>query len=282
MAAQQLRKLIAEFMHLIDTHCHIDFHKYNADRATVLARARAAGIRQLIIPGVDMESLRRARRLVREHNGLFMAVGIHPNSTADWHGPAHLRTLREFVQETNAVAIGEIGLDYHWDKSPKAVQRRAFEDQLALAAELGLPVIIHNREASADVLPILEDWAASLPEPLHARPGVLHSFSAPAEYAERAIAAGFFLGFTGPVTYKNAEDLRRIAARVPDNRILVETDGPFLTPQPHRGKRNEPAYVALVAERLAALRNVAPEDFAAQTTANARALFALSDSQLRD
>ncbi len=262
-------------MQLIDSHCHIDFHKYNADRAAVLKRARAAGVQHIVIPGVDVESLRRARRLVREEPDISMAVGIHPTSTADWHSAASLRTLREFAAEARVVAIGEIGLDYHWDKSPKDVQKRAFEDQLALAQDLGLPVIIHNRDASADVLPILEDWARGLSGELAARPGVLHSFSASMTHAERALEARFYIGISGPVTYKNADELRRVAAWVPDDRLLIETDGPFLTPHPHRGKRNEPAYVALVAERLASLRQVSVEDLAAQTTANAQRLFGL-------
>lgn len=261
-------------INLIDTHCHIDFQAYDADREAMLHRAQQAGVGRIIIPGVDFESIQRARRLVRDHANLYMAVGVHPNSTAEWTGHA-LQNLREWAGEPQVVAIGEIGLDYHWDRSPKAIQQQAFEDQLTLAAELELPVIIHNREASADVLPILEDWVKTLPASLKDRPGVMHSFSAPREYAERTIQIGFYLGFTGPVTYKNADDLRKIAAIVPDDRILIETDGPFLTPHPHRGQRNEPAYIALVAERLAALRGMSNEDFTALSTRNAERLFNL-------
>jgi TatD DNase family protein len=179
------------------------------------------------------------------------------------------------AKELQIVAIGEIGLDYHWDKSPKEQQFGAFEKQLELAARLELPVVIHNREASEDVITILEHWVGDLPASLQERPGVLHSFSAPAEVAERALAAGFYLGFTGPITYKNADSLRHIAARVPLNRLLVETDGPFLTPVPHRGKRNEPAYIPFMVERLASLQQVSVEQMAAATTENAVRLFKL-------
>lgn len=262
-------------MKFFDTHCHIDFNSYDNDRPAVLERAREAGVDRILIPAVDFDSIRRARQLVREEENILMAVGVHPNSTTHWSG-LEIRDLRRWSKDEKVVAIGEIGLDYYRDRSPKALQKRAFEQQLTLAAEVELPVIIHNREASEDVLPILEDWVKSVPEPLKERPGVLHSFSAPTEYAERAIAAGFYLGFTGPVTYKKSDELRRIAAMVPDDKIVVETDGPFLTPQKYRGKRNEPAYVTLVAERLATVRQVDFNEFAALTTANGERLFGLS------
>ncbi|MEL7236877.1 MAG: TatD family hydrolase, partial [Chloroflexota bacterium] len=186
-----------------------------------------------------------------------------------------LDEIRGLAAAEKVVSIGEIGLDYYWDKSPKEKQAAAFRAQLELAAELELPVIIHNREASEDVIPILEEWAKTLPDSLRERPGVLHSFSAPQKTAERAIAAGFYLGFTGPITFKKAEDLRHIAAQVPVGRILVETDGPFLTPHPHRGKRNEPGYIPLMVDRLAALHQMSVEDMGRITTENAVRLFNL-------
>src|SRR5690606_33387864 len=155
-------------------------------------------------------------------------------------------SVAELSQAPKVIAIGEIGLDYYRDRSPKEIQRQAFEAQLALASRLELPVIIHNRDASEDVIAILEAWTRELPDSLRDRPGVLHSFSAPQAIAERALAAGFYLGFTGPITFKNADDLRRVAAMTPLDRILIETDGPFLTPTPHRGQRNEPAYVRFI------------------------------------
>lgn len=261
-------------MPLIDTHCHLDFNAYDGLRDEIVAEAAASGVTRIINPGTDLDRSRAAIALAEAYPGVYAAVGVHPNSTAGF-SPAHLAALRDLAAHPKVVAVGEIGLDYYWDDSPKDVQWAAFEAQLDLAAALGLPVIIHNRDASDDVLAVLGAWAAALPAALRERPGVLHSFSAPQSAAERGLTLGFYVGFTGPVTFKNADDLRHIAARVPADRLLVETDGPFLTPHPYRGRRpNRPAYVRFVAERLAALRAIPYDDFAAQTTANAERLFA--------
>lgn len=262
-------------MRLIDTHCHLDFSTYDGLREELLREAQDAGVIALINPGTDVPRSQAAVTMAETYPGVAAAVGIHPNSTAEFTGES-LEEIRRLAGHPRVVAIGEIGLDYYRDASPKEVQRKALEAQLALAAEKQLPVIIHNREADEDVLSILGAWIAALPPELKDRPGVFHSFSAPQSVAERALKLGFYLGFTGPVTYKKADDLRHVAARVPANRILVETDGPFLTPHPHRGKfPNHPAYVRLTAERIAALRGISEDDFAEQTTANARRLFAL-------
>ncbi|MCC7446158.1 MAG: TatD family hydrolase [Anaerolineae bacterium] len=259
---------------LIDTHCHLDFNAYDDDRDAVMARAAAAGVTRVINPATDAASGAAALQLADRYPGVFVAVGIHPNDTARYQA-ADLDTIRDQANHPKVVAIGEIGLDYYRDWSPKEQQRAAFEDQLTLAAQLGLPVIIHNREASDDVLAVLAAWVPTLPAALRARPGVLHSFSAPRQAAQQALDLGFYLGFTGPITYKNADDLRSAAAAVPLDRLLVETDGPFLTPLPYRGKRNEPAYVAYVADRLAALHNTTVEAIHIATTANAERLFNL-------
>lgn len=262
-------------MTLIDTHCHLNFESYDEDRDAVVDRALEAGVRTVIIPAIDLDSCQAAIDLSQQYPGVYAAVGIHPTSTADFT-PDKIDALAGLAEAEKIVAVGEIGLDYYWDHSPPAVQRQAFEAQLELASRLALPVIIHNREASGDLMDMLETWVAGgLPETLKDRPGVLHSFSAPAEIVDRALAAGFYLGFTGPITFKKADDLRRIASSVPLDRILVETDGPFLTPNPYRGRRNEPAYVPYIADRLAALHQVAPEAMAAATTANAIRLFNL-------
>lgn len=262
-------------MRLIDTHCHLDFNSYDGLRDEIVREAAGAGVTRILNPGTDLDRSRAAVELAARYPGVYAAVAIHPNSTAAW-SDGWIEALRALAAQPKVVAIGEIGLDYYWDESPKATQWRAFEAQLALASELELPVIIHNRDASDDVLDILARWVPTLPPALRDRPGVLHSFSAPQSAAERGLSLGFCLGFTGPVTFKNADDLRHIAARVPDDRILVETDGPFLTPHPYRGRRpNRPAYVRFIAERLAALRVVSDEAFAAQTTANAERLFRL-------
>lgn len=261
---------------VIDTHCHLNFDGYDEDRPAVLARAREAAVHQIIIPAIDLITSQDILRLCDQYNELYATIGIHPNSSADF-SDSMVDTLRQFAAHPRVVAIGEIGLDYHWDDSPKVRQFEALEKQLTLAAELELPVIIHNRDASEDVIAILENWCTTLPPSLKQRPGVLHSFSAPAEIAERALQHGFYLGFTGPITYKNADQLRHVAATVPLDRILVETDGPFLTPVPHRGKRNEPAYIPLIVERLAALKQVSFEIMSQVTTNNARLLFNLSE-----
>lgn len=262
-------------MELVDTHCHLYFHQYDHDRAAVLQRARDAGVRRIVVPAIDLASGRQAVALAAGENGVFAAVGIHPNSSADFK-ESTLDALRPLAGAPKVVALGEIGLDYHWDKSPKPAQWRAFESQLALASELKLPVIVHNREASEDLVAIVQSWASAFPPERRRRLGVLHSFSATDAVAERALELGFYLGFTGPLTYKKADALRETARRIPVNRILIETDGPFLAPQQRRGKRNEPAFVRYINEKLAELHRLPAEDMARQTSGNAETLFALA------
>ncbi|MBK8989180.1 MAG: TatD family hydrolase [Chloroflexi bacterium] len=255
---------------LIDTHCHLDMRQFDGDRTAVLQRAAAAGVAAIIVPAIDWQNVTAVTDLAQTHHSLFAAVGIHPNSSAGWTA-VWLETVRAAAALPKVVAIGEIGLDYHWDDAPKPVQHEAFAQQLALAAALNLPVIIHNREASADVLRLL---AAS---PLAGRenPGVLHSFSGDWAMAQAALDMGFYLGFTGPVTFKKADDLREIVRQTPLERILIETDAPYLAPEPYRGKRNESAYVALVAARIAEVKGVDTAVIAQQTSANAGRLFRL-------
>lgn len=257
---------------LVDTHCHLNFHSYDADRDHIIQRAADVGVKRIINPGIDLETSRAALHLTRQYEGVYAAVGIHPNDAKDLPTD-YLDQLHKMSADAKVLAIGEIGLDYYWDKVAPEQQAAVFRQQLELAKELNLPVIIHNREASMDVLPILEDWARTLPPSLNNRPGVLHSFSASVEYAQRALAAGFYLGFTGPITFKNADDLRRVAAQVPLDRILVETDGPYLTPHPYRGKRNEPSYIPYMVERLATIHQITVEEMTQHTTTNAGQLF---------
>jgi len=249
---------------LIDTHCHLDFERFDEDRDAIVARAAKAGITRIIVPALELGNCAAVLRLTEQYEGVYAAVGIHPNASADWED-GWIDQIRDFAQHEKVVAIGEIGLDYYWDKSPKEVQHRALRLQLELAAELDLPVILHNRESSADIVKLLEQSPT--------RKGVMHSFSASWQIAEAVLAMGFYLGFTGPVTFKKADELRSIIARVPADRLLLETDAPFLTPHPYRGKRNEPAYVAYIADRVAAVRGVTVDELAAQTTANAERLF---------
>lgn len=253
---------------LVDTHCHLDFDRFDADRDEVVARAEAAGVARIVVPALDLENCRAVLALAEQYPGVYAAVGVHPNSTAAWE-ETWIEQLRQLAAHDKVVAIGEIGLDYYWDKSPPETQKRAFEAQLALASDLDLPVIIHNREADEDILSMLKTSVQSERE----RPGVLHSFSSTWEVAEAAIEMGYYLGFTGPVTYKNAGALRDVLARTPMDRILVETDAPFLTPQAHRGQRNEPAYVVHVAEQVASVQNTKLNIVKAMTTENAACVF---------
>lgn len=267
---------------LIDTHCHLDFDRFDEDREAVVARAAAAGLSHIVVPAVDLGNVAAVMGLAERYDGngepglkVVPAVGFHPNSLGEWAEGTPLdewmERLRPLAEDARVVAIGEIGLDYYWNRAAKEVQQRVLAAQLALAAELGKPVILHNRESSGDLLRLLADSPLAGRE----RPGVLHSFSADWETAEAALEMGFYIGFTGPLTYKNSDGLRRIAGRVPLDRLLVETDAPFLPPQSQRGKRNEPAFVVAVAERLAALHNVSFEEMARVTTENAGRLFGL-------
>lgn len=265
---------------LIDTHAHLDLAQFDADRQAVLARASAAGVATMVTVGVDLASSRRAVALAAENEAIVAAVGVHPHDASTLTGDT-LAALRRLSERPRVVAVGEIGLDYYRDRSPRDVQRRAFQAQLAWAARLGKPVIIHDRDAHDDVLGMLQDWARGLAGgALAGRPGVLHTFSGDLAMAEKAISLGFYLGLSGPVTYQNARQLPRIVQAVPLDRIVVETDCPFLPPHPHRGKRNEPSYVRLVAERVAELKGISFDELAAATTANARWLFQLDDGTL--
>lgn len=259
---------------LIDTHCHLDFESFQDDIEAVVERATVAGVTRMIVPSLDLDNALDVLALTSRFLNVYAAVGVHPNSAAGWR-EEWIDHLYELAQRPKVVAIGEIGLDYYWDKTPVGTQRHAFARQLEMAAELGLPVVVHNRESSVDVLRVLSASPLAGVE----RPGVLHSFSADWPTAEAALAMGFYLGFTGPLTYKKANSLRAIATRVPLERILIETDAPFLTPHPHRGRRNEPAYVRLVAEQLAELLDLSLAEIARITTENAVRLFRLAIPQ---
>ncbi len=260
---------------LTDTHCHLDFEQFDEDREEVIARALYAGLVRILNPAVDLPTSRRALALAEKYEFVYAAVGMHPNSALEWTDET-TDALREMAAHPKVVAIGEIGLDYYWDDAPHDVQVYVFRAQLELAAELGLPVIIHNREAGMDILPMLTDWQAQLAaagRPLAKHPGVLHSFSGTEAQAHQAIAANFYLGVTGPVTFKNAVDLQSLISNLPLTQLLIETDAPYLTPHPFRGKRNEPARVALVAGKIAELRSLPLDEVARVTGENAARLF---------
>jgi TatD DNase family protein len=268
-------------MTLIDTHCHLDYEAFDSDRNEVIRRAQEAGVEMILAPGTSTTSSAATAALSAQHAAVYAGVGVHPNDTAAWT-PDSIAELRQLAAQPKVVAIGEIGLDYYWERAAHEVQKKALQAQLELAAEMELPVIVHNRESSEDLLAILLEWQAGLQaagSPLAQRPGVLHSFSGDRAMAEKALAAGYFLGFTGPLTFKNAPELQALAAAVPLEQTLVETDSPFLSPHPLRGQRNEPARVKLVAEKLAELKGLSFEEVAAATTANAQRLFRFEVAQ---
>jgi TatD DNase family protein len=251
---------------LVDTHCHLDLSAFDADRDAVLARAHAAGVGRIVIPGIDLDGSRRAVDLAEAHAELFAAVGVHPNSTAGF-GPQALEALRQLAHSAKVVAIGEIGIDLYWKSVPLEDQRRAFRAQIDLASELEKPVLVHDREAHTEVMEALR-------EARHRSGVVLHAFSGDQAMAKAAVEAGYSLGVDGPLTYKKSDGLRAIFAAAPLDHILIETDAPYLAPQARRGQRNEPAYVREVAEKLAEIRGLTVDEIARATTANAARLFA--------
>jgi TatD DNase family protein len=266
---------------LVDSHCHLDLSHFDEDRDAVIARARAAGVGLIVNPGIDLEHSRQAIALADTYPDVYAAVGVHPNSS-DEFDHSTLAQLRKLASHPKVVAIGEIGLDYHWDTVAPEQQATAFRAQLELAAELGLPVIIHNRDASADVAEILETWVQSgefRTSRLANRPfaGVLHAFGGDLALAERAYEWNFVLSLGGPVTFKNARSLHEIAPQLRLDRLMLETDAPYLTPHPHRGKRNEPAYVALICQQLANLTGVPAQQIASVTTGTALQFFGLEN-----
>ena len=265
-----------------DTHCHLNFNKFDPDRDEVLRRAEEAGVTRILIPGTSLTSSRSAVELAESQPGLYAAIGVHPTEV-DTLQVDTLAGLRKLASESSRiVAVGEIGLDYYWDTSPHELQERLLTEQLDLAAELALPVVIHFREkgdapdgdCARNLLKLLGEWVAGLrsgKNPLAGRPGVLHSFSGSLETARAAIGLGFFLGVTGPVTYRM--DRQELIRQLPLENLLIETDAPFLAPHPQRGKRNEPAYVRLIADKIALLHSCSLEEVAAATSQNARRLF---------
>lgn len=253
---------------LIDSHAHLDAAQFDADRDATLRRAADAGVIAVINIGYNAATWRTTLALVEAHTGIFACLGLHPNDATAWDATI-IPALEALHRHPKAVAVGETGLDYYRDYAPPEIQRAAFRAQIALARRLGRPVVIHHREAHDELLAILrEDVAAH--GPLH---GVLHAFNGGLKFAADLLALGLHLGIGGPVTFKNAIDLHDAVRAVPLNRLLIETDSPYLAPYPHRGKRNESAYVALVAARIAALRGVETQEIAAATTANAAAFF---------
>jgi TatD DNase family protein len=256
----------------VDSHAHIDGDEFDADREEVLARAREAGVRAILNVGTGDPhggTLERAVALAERFEGVYAAVGVHPHDARLYDDAAEQR-LRDILRRGGAkvVALGEIGLDFHYDNSPRDVQREVFARQLRLARELSLPVVIHSREADAETVEVIRAEYAGA-----ARGGVMHCFGGRRRMAEEVLELGFHISFAGNVTFKKAEHLREVACAVPTARLLVETDCPFLAPVPLRGRRNEPAYVVETARFVAALRAVEPEELGRTTSENFARLF---------
>ncbi|NPV76905.1 MAG: TatD family hydrolase [Anaerolineae bacterium] len=262
-------------MALTDTHCHLNLNTFNNDLGDVLERAWTAGLEKILIPAIDLAGSRQIVELCDKHPNLYAAVGVHPNDALTWQKDT-LNCLRDLTQHPKVVAIGEIGLDYYRDRAPKLLQKEILSQQLDLASDAQLPIIVHNRQAFIDLYELIDQWQKSLEEKnslIARRPGVLHSFSEDVKKMQMVVFKNFYIGISGPITYQNAALQRAVAAAVPMDRLLIETDAPFLTPHPFRGQRNEPAHVKYIAEKVAKLRQTNLEKIAKNTTLNANRLF---------
>jgi TatD DNase family protein len=257
-----------KYPYMVDSHAHLDFSNFDRDREEVLQRAEDQGLKLIVNVGFDLLSSKESVMLAGQHPFVYAAVGIHPHDAAK--APSnYLRELEEIAHYPKVVALGEMGLDFYRDRSPRPVQRDVFRRQLRLAKKVNLPVIIHDRDAHEEVLKILEE------EGLPAPGGVMHCFSGELELARKFLKLGLYISIAGPVTYSRNNKLSEVAAAVPLERLLIETDAPFLTPGPLRGKRNEPAYVVFVAEKVAALRGISVESLGRNCLENARRLFSI-------
>lgn len=253
---------------LIDTHTHLDAHQFDEDRAEVIERARTAGVHKLINIGFNRETIPTTMALAEQYDFIYAVVGWHPVDSINML-PGDLDWIASLCDHPKVVAIGEIGLDYHWDTSPKGVQQRVFREQIQLARQKKKPIVIHNRDAHEDVVRLLiEEDAKDVG-------GVMHCYSGSWETAKRCLDMNFYISFGGPVTFKNARVPKEVLANVPLDRLLIETDAPYLAPHPHRGKRNESAFVRLVAETAAEITGKSVEEIAKITTENAMKCFGI-------
>ena len=253
---------------LIDTHAHLDFERFDDDREQVIDDASERGIKKIINIGADMESSRNSVQLAKEYSNIYAAVGMHPHDAEDFNQSCFAE-FKELAQTKKVVAIGEIGLDYHYDNSPRQRQQEVFKEQLKLAKELALPVVIHSRDAKEDSLRILKEHAADLT-------GVMHCYGYDLPTAEEAFELDFYLSFGGLITFNSTSSMRKLVKKLPLERIILETDAPYLTPEPHRGERNESKYVKEVAEKMAEIKDISFSKVAEITTKNAEDLFNLA------
>lgn len=251
---------------LIDTHAHLNAEQFNGDLEEVIDRAKLAGVSTMVVVGFDRPTITKAIELANTYEYIYATIGWHPVDAIDMTED-DLNWIEELAAHPKVVALGEMGLDYYWDKSPKEIQKEVFRKQIALAKKVKLPIVIHNRDATADIVEILQEEGASEVG------GIMHCFTGSKEIAKQCMDMNFYISFGGPVTFKNAKQPKEVATEIPLDRLLIETDCPYLTPHPFRGKRNEPSYVKLVAEQIAELKGITFEELAQKTSDNARKLF---------
>lgn len=251
---------------LIDSHAHLDDKRFDKDRDKLISELKENEIDIVINPGANVASSVKAVSLAGKYDNIYAAVGVHPHD-AKTVNENTIELLKSLAKKDRVIAIGEIGLDYHYDFSPKDIQKKWFIEQIKLAKELNLPVIVHDREAHKDIYDILKSEASGKTT------GVLHCFSGSVELAKEYVKMGFYISLAGPVTFKNAKTPKEVAKEIPLEYLLIETDCPYLTPEPHRGKRNEPLYVRYVASMIAELKGVSFEDVAKKTSENTKRLF---------
>jgi len=262
-------------MPFYDTHCHLNLHSFEKDLPEVIERTRAYQISRIMIPGTSLEDNQTAIRIAEEYQECYAAVGIHPNEATQWNSKAEVN-IAKLAKFPKVLAIGEIGLDYYRDHAPHDLQKIALLAQLELAKQIKKPVIIHIRDSMAESCKILFNWQEQLESeghPLASRPGIFHAFPGTIEEANPAIQHNFKIGVGGPVTFKNARNRHALVTELSLNAIVLETDAPFLTPHPHRGKRNDPSYIPLIAEKIASLKNISVSEVADQTNQNADHVF---------
>lgn len=255
---------------LFDTHVHLNAEQFNNDLEDVIARAKERNVEKMVVVGFDEPTINRAMELVEKYDFMYASVGWHPVDAIDMTDE-HLAWIEELAGHPKVVAIGEMGLDYHWDKSPKDIQKEVFRRQIRLARKVNLPIIIHNRDATEDVVTILKE------ESVEEVGGIMHCFTGSIEVAKQCMDMNMYISFGGPVTFKNAKKPKEVATEIPLDKLLIETDCPYLTPHPYRGKRNEPAYVSYVAEQIAELKGISYDELAKHTTENALKLFQIHD-----
>jgi TatD DNase family protein len=253
---------------LFDTHVHLNAEQFDEDLTDVIERARETGVEKMVVVGFDRPTIKRAMELIESYDFLYASIGWHPVDAIDMT-EEDLHWIEELSSHQKVVAIGEMGLDYHWDKSPKEIQKDVFRKQIQLAKKVKLPIIIHNREATSDIVAILRE------EEAHEVGGIMHCFSGSVEIAKECLEMNFYISLGGPVTFKNAKKPKEVATEIPLDKLLIETDCPYLAPHPYRGKRNEPAFVKLVAEQIAELKGLTIDEVAKATTDNAKKLFGI-------